>query len=101
MSIARLMAWSEGRNGRTPGNGPKRSSETGSSTSCRKNTKSAQFHGQSSFPETGRHTGRSHCTKKKTHAPTSAPGYLFSEGAQQKAVISDMTATTENTTEPV
>src|ERR1700729_33076 len=86
ISIARLMARSDGKKGRTPIDGPDTSTEKGSRTSCRKKTNRAQFQGQSNFPETGRHAGENHWMRKNTNAPARAQGYLFSEGANANAV---------------
>ena len=58
ISIATLIAWSDGRKGRTPGNGPNKSRDKGSRTSCRKKTNRAQFQGQSNFPRQVDKSGR-------------------------------------------
>src|ERR1039458_4068341 len=101
MSIARFMARSDGKKGRTPCDGPNKSKERGSRTSCKKKTNKPQFHGQSNFPETGRQAGKKHWTRKKTNAPTRAPGYLFSEGTDRNAIATTTNATRDQAREPV
>src|SRR5580704_11562920 len=101
MSIARFIARSDGKKGRTPCDGPNTSTEKGSRTSCKKKTPKAQFHGQSNFLETGRQVGKKHWTQKKTNAPTRAAGYLFSEGTDRNTVVTTRKATRDHAREPV
>src|SRR5271169_5956015 len=101
MSIARLMARSDGKKGKTPCEGPNTSTEKGSRTSCRKKTNKAQFHGQRNFPETGRHAGKKHCTRKNTNAPTRAPGYLFSDGTDRNVIATTANAMKDHARELV
>ena len=101
ISIARFMARSDGKKGRTPCDGPNKSTERGSRTSCKKKTTKAQFHGQSNFPETGRQAGKKHWTRKKTNVLTRTPGYLFSVGTNRNAITTTTNATRDHAREPV
>src|ERR1700681_4912777 len=101
MSIAKFIARSDGKKGKTPCDGPNKSTEKGSTTSCKKKTAKAQFHGQSNFPEIGRQAGKKHWTKKKTNVLTRAPGYLFSVGTNRNAITTTTNATRDHAREPV
>jgi hypothetical protein len=95
------MARSEGKKGRTPREGPDKSRERGSRTSCRKNTNKAQFQGQSNLFETGRHTGKNHWTRKNAAAPAKAAGHLFSEGAVANAIATAAHASKHHAGDPL